>query len=657
MNTLAIDIETYSSIDLAKQGLYRYKESDDFEILLFAYKLNEEPVEVIDLVKDKILPQFIIDLLYDENTLKTAYNTNFEFECINEHLKRNELAPMKLNQWDDTMFLSAYAGYGGSLKNTALLLGLPENSQKDRSGTLLINKFSKPRKPTKYDKRTRNMPEDDPKSWERFIEYNRQDVVVESAIREKLKKIKPPELERKAFELDYKIISNGVLIDTDLVDSALQLDEYEKTRLKQEICELTGIENPKSNVQFTAWLEKELGHPVSSISKDALPEVLEECKELNRDDLIEVLNKRSELHKTSLAKYKAISRMICKDNRIRGMLQFYGTRTGRWAGRGVQVQNLPRNYIDTLDYARNTLKSGNFELLQILYGNLSDTASQLIRTIFIPEKDHFFAVADYSAIEARVIAWLSGEEWRLDVFKNKGGKIYEASAAQLFNVKFEDVCDKSKPEHKFRAQGKVAELALGYGGGVNAITRFDFNNDIPDSQKQGIVNTWRKRSPNIVKLWNDCQRAAEAVITGQAQAVNVKSLTFTYPDNTLAIKLPSGRSLYYPDTRIENGEITYLGQNQTTKKIERIKLWGGKCVENLVQGIARDCLSEALLRLDSLDFEIRFHVHDEVIVEVEEKFRKTALKDIIDLMCIPPKWARDLPLNAAGFECDFYQKD
>lgn len=665
MNTLNIDIETFSSVDLKKEGVYKYTEADDFEIILFGYKLNDGDVKVVDLVTDKTLPDEVIFHLFNPGTLKTAFNASFEITCINKFLEQNGYEKhLDVSQWEDTMLLAAYAGYGSSLKNVAEMLGLPQDKQKDRNGTLLIKKFSSPRKPTARDQRTRVLPRDDPEAWKEFKNYNRQDVIVESTIRNELKNIELPKNEKDGWVLDYKIMSSGIHIDSDLVNAALELDQTEKERLTEEIREITGIVNPKSNKQIKDWLEKKLKHELKSIGKAVVNDLIQECEETNNQDAKKVLLLRQELNKTSLAKYGALDRMKCQDERIRGMLQFYGSRTGRWAGRGVQVQNLPRNYLPNIKLARNLLINNDYELLKIIYGpNLSDIASQLIRTAFIPDENNLFAVSDYSAIEARVIAWLSGEKWRIDAFKNNQD-IYCVSASQMFSVPLEKILDKDAPEHALRAQGKVAELALGYQGAAGAIAAMDFNNAIPEESRNQIVSKWRNKSPHIVQLWQLCENAAIEAIEDKTIVPVRGLLTFEYSElnNCLTIQLPSGRKLYYPDAQVGRnpfGRVAFdfLGINQTSRKIERIFMYGGKIVENCVQAIARDCLAESLLRLDKAGYRIRFHVHDEVIVDVNKDSAKEELDQIMKIMCEPPSWALDLPLNAAGFTTEFYMKD
>ena len=674
MGVLSIDIETFSSVDLKTAGVYRYVESDDFDILLFGYREDNNPVRVIDLASGEKLPDDIYEKLISPEYLKTAYNANFEITCINKWLKSNPyksvmrdiVIQLDPTQWEDTMLLAGYAGYNGSLKSVAEMLGFDEDKQKDKSGTALINKFSKPRKPTKRDKRTRVLPSDDPVAWEQFKEYNRQDVVVETAIRDRLSHFRIPVKEQKAWVLDFNIQNRGLSVDSDLVISALNLDRMEKKRINEQLTTITGVENPKSGPRMKEWLSSQMGREITSLTKETTPKIIEECQQNGMDDVVEALKLRNELMKTSLAKYNKLDAMTCNDGKIHGILQFYGTKTGRWAGRGVQVQNLPRNSLPAIGSARELLKFEMWDAMRLIYGsNLSDIASQLIRTAFIPRDGFKYAVADYSAIEARVIAWLSGEKWRLDVFKTTG-KIYEASAAQMFNVSFEKICDKNAPEHKLRAQGKVAELALGYQGGANALARMDYNNAIPPEERERIVAQWRGKSPHIVRLWNDCENAATKALNYPNYVFRVAGDKLAFclhsTDNVLEIVLPSGRSLFYPGwatakNRYGHDSLSYLGVNQTTKKIGRIEMYGGKIVENIIQATARDCLSEALLRLNDAGYDIKFHVHDEVIVEVPDDNPESALDDIISIMCQTPKWADGLPLNAEGFVSDFYMKD
>lgn len=663
MKSLSIDIETYSSVDLSKSGVFKYVESPDFDVLLFAYKVNNDPVKVVDLASGEKIPEEILLDLSDPTVLKTAFNASFEITCLKRWFEtQNSKVTIDPRQWEDTMLRASYSGYTGSLKSVAETLDLKEEEQKDKRGTLLINLFSKPRKPSKKNPNTRVLPEDEPEKWEQFKEYNRRDVEVEFAIRNALIDVVIPEKEKAGWLLDFKIQERGVRVDMRLVESALNLDKAEKARLTHELQLLTGISNPKSGPQIKEWLNRKLDREISTLTKDSVPELIKECEEEGQDEVATALELRQELTKTSLAKYSRIKEMVCQDNKVHGILKFYGSRTGRWAGRGVQIQNLPRNYLISIGSARELFLDGNYEGLKLVYGfNLSDIASQLIRTSFVPDDGKMFAVADYSAIEARVIAWLSGEEWRLNVFRTTG-KIYEESAAQLFNVPFEKICDKSAPEHKYRAQGKVAELALGYQGGPAAIEKFDPDGNIPKANRASIVERWREKSPHIVKLWWDCNNAALDAIDNPGQIFKVNGLAFKYDTKSLSVTLPSGRNIYYPNAKIGTDSygrrvFEYTGMIQATRKIGQVYMYGGKIVENVIQSIARDCLAEALLKLDKAGYDIKFHVHDEVIIEVNKETAEEDLKKIIGIMCEPPEWAPDLPLNAEGFVSEFYMKD
>ncbi len=664
MKTLSIDIETFSSVDLGKSGVFKYVESPDFQILLFAYKYDNTETQVVDIASGENLPPQVLEDLTNPQVLKTAFNAVFEITCIDKWLDINPNLNIQLDptQWEDTMFRAAYASYTGGLKQVAEALNFEKDKQKDARGTNLIKKFSQPRKPTKNNKNTRLYPTDDIISWQEFKEYNRQDVEVEYAIREALKDIKIPEKEKEGWLLDLEIQRRGVGVDIDLVDSALNLDKSEKGRLTHELQLITGLNNPGSVKQMKEWLSQQLNKEVKSLTKDTVPQLIQECQEKGLKEVELALKLRQELAKTSLSKYAKIKDMVCEDGRVHGILQFYGSRTGRWAGRGVQVQNLPRNYLVSIEAARSLFKGGYYEGLSLIYGsNLSDTASQLIRTSFIPKPGKMFAVADYSAIEARVIAWLSGEEWRLNVFRTTG-KIYEESAAQLFNVPFEKICDKNAPEHSLRSQGKVAELALGYQGAVNAIEKFDPGHAIPLEDRPRIVKQWRKKSPCIVQLWRDCEQAAIKAIKNPGMSIPVKCLIFKCENDYLTITLPSKRKLYYPEPRLGvnpygRDSFDYKGLIQESRKIGRVYMYGGKLVENVTQAVARDCLAESLLKLNKAGYEIDFHVHDEVIIEVNKENAKEELDRIIEIMCEQPTWAKELPLNAAGFVSEFYMKD
>ena len=655
MTHLNIDIETYSSIDIKKSGAYKYALSDDFEILLFAYSIDGAPVQIVDLAQGEKIPENIIELLKDKNCIKHAYNAAFEWWCLNQ---AGYSTP--LEQWHCTMIHGLYTGYCAGLGATGKALGLAEDKQKLNTGLALIRYFSIPCKPTKSNgKRTRNLPQHEPEKWDLFKEYCVQDVVTEMEIAKTLAPFPVPEREWHLWHLDIEMNARGVKVDTDLVRGALAIDDTTKAELMEEAKRITGLENPNSTQQMLGWLSGR-GEEVDNLRKATVKTLLEDKLD---GDVRRALEIRQELAKTSVKKYQAMADAICPDDRIRGLLQFYGAnRTGRWAGRLVQVQNLPRNYLETLDMARHLIEHADHKSLELIYGNVPDTLSQLIRTAFIPSEGHIFAVSDFSAIEARVIAWLAGEKWRMDVFKTHG-KIYEASASQMFNVPIETIV-KGRENYALRAKGKVAELALGYQGSVGALKAMGADKmGLSDTELKDIVNLWRKSSSNIVQLWRDMEDAAIDVLES-GNTVEVKCLTLRREfdlatgQDFLTIELPAGRKLYYPKPQVKEGQygpqFCYYGVNQTTKKWEQIDMYGGKLVENVVQAIARDCLAETLLRLEKAQWPIVFHVHDEVILDVPGSVK---LEDVVDLMRQPIDWAPGLVLNAAGFTGNYYMKD
>ena len=661
---LEIDIETYSDIDLAKAGVYAYTESPAFEILLIGYKLDDQPVEVLEtwprawqadrLNLEKRGCAEFWDALIDPDVIKYAYNANFERTCLAAWTGR----PMPPEQWRCTMVHACTLGLPASLKAVGEALGLKAEEQKDRAGADLIRYFCSPCKPTKTNKgRTRNMPYDDPEKWARFIEYNRQDVVTESVIREKLAIYPIPDPEQDLWSLDQHMNDHGIRVDRTLVKNILEFDETYQEKLKEEARELTGLSNPNSLMQLKEWILEKTGMEVDSITKDTLPELLEKTK--NQPDVSRMLRIRQELGKTSTKKYAAIQNAVCGDGRLRGILQFYGaSRTGRWAGRIVQVHNLPQNKIPDIDLARQLAADGDFEGLQLLFGEVPFVFSQLIRTAFIPSEGSTFVVADFSAIEARVIAWLAGEEWRLEVFRTHG-KIYEASASQMFHVPIENI----KKGSRLRQQGKVAELALGYGGAFGAIKAMDKDGSIPDEEIPMLVANWRKASPNICKFWRTCEEAAKAAIRDRRTVKLKNGIRFSYINRILFIHLLSGRKLAYYDAKVESygdtpESITYAGVDDQ-KHWGRLETWGGKLVENIVQATARDCLAETMKRVDAAGYTIVMHVHDEIICDVPYKDRGNGddLKAITDIMAVPPDWAPGLPLRGDGYVTPFYKKD
>jgi DNA polymerase len=662
MQTLAIDIETYSSADLKKSGVYKYVEAPDFEILLLAYRLDDGPVKVIDLTKgpaplslDRLRISELVVLLTDPTVLKTAHSAAFERACIAKYFGIT-LPP---EQWECTLVKATMLGLPAALEMAAKALSL--DAQKDSEGKALIKYFCVPCKPTKANGgRTRNLPEHDPEKWSRFIEYNRQDVVVEQSLRQSISFFEIPEQERRLWHLDQRVNDRGILLEPQFVHNAIRLDAEYRQRLEEEAITLTGLANPNSAAQLKAWLSEALDMEVDKLRKGDIPTLLKASDSCLVD---RVLTIRAEMSKTSVKKYEAMRSVICKDNRARGLLQFYGAnRTGRWAGRLVQVQNLPQNHLADLDLARKLVQKGDCELLEMMYGNVPDTLSQLIRTAFIAPEGSRFLVADFSAIEARVIAWLAGEKWRLDVF-NTHGKIYEASAAQMFKVPIESVTKGSD----LRQKGKVSELALGYQGGPNALISMGaLKMGLKEEELPALVKMWRNANKQIVKLWYDVEEAAvEAVETGEprcytTQVNGARSLYFHVSGNWFYITLPSGRKLsYLKPTLVPNkfggNSLCYLGVDQTTKAWRRIDTYGGKLVENIVQAIARDCLAYAMLNLDTAGYKIVMHVHDEIVAEMPEGCG--SLEEINAIMGQPIPWAKGLPLKADSYETNYYKKD
>lgn len=652
---LSIDIETYSSVDLTKSGLYKYVQSPDFEILLFAYSFDDEPVEVVDLTqKGRTLPQRVLWALQDPNVKKTAFNAAFEWYCINKFF----VSP--LEQWECTMVHAYYAGYAGGLGLVAEAMGMPPDKKKDTAGKALIKLFCCPNgKKTKKHPYDRVLPKHEPEKWQLFIEYNRQDVVVEKAIKEKLDKYPLPEQEQRYWIMDQAINAYGVKTDASLIDGALYIKDATKQELKESIRAITGIDNPGSDDQIKKYILDTTGVEIKSLEKSVVDEVM--AKVAGYPDVVQMLALRKQLAKSSLAKYATLKNGTCTDGRFRGMLQFYGTRTGRFAGRAVQPQNLPRNYMGTLDIARRLVMEKNIDMLKLIYGDVQDTASQLIRTAFVPAEGCIFAVADYSAIEARVIAWLAGENWKLDVFRTHG-KIYEASASAMFGVPLEKIT-KGNPEYALRAKGKVAELALGYQGADGALIQMGaLKMGLEEEELPDIVRRWRASNPRIKDLWYKVDEAAvRCVKYGETQYLP-KGVVISRDQECLFIKLPSGRQLFYLHPVIVPGKwdkdaVAFEGRAQQAKKWVRIDTYGGKLVENIVQAIARDCLVEALYKLHCAGYKICFHVHDEVILEIPKNDPYYNLDNAIKIMCEPPAWAPDLPLNADGFTSDYYKKD
>ncbi|HBG2059100.1 TPA: DNA polymerase [Clostridioides difficile] len=652
MRTLSIDIETYSDLDIKKVGVYRYVDSANFEILLFAYAFDNEEVKVIDLVNDEELPKEVIEALNDNKVIKSAFNANFERTAISKFLNIN----LKPNEWSCTMIKALTLGLPGSLDSVSKALKFNEDKQKMKEGKALIQYFCKPCKATKVNKgRTRNLPIHDMEKWNKFKEYCKQDVVVEREIRNKLSKYKTTEREIKLWYLDQRINDTGIKVDTELIENAIECDKRYTEKLTKEAIKITGLNNPNSLAQLKKWLSDKVGFEITSLTKESIPEIL---KQVDDENVVRTLELRKLMSKTSIKKYEAMKLAKGNDNRVRGLLQFYGAnRTGRWAGRLVQVQNLPQNHIEDLDLARNLLKEGDFDLIELLYDSVPDVLSQLIRTAFIPSEGHRFIVSDFSAIEARVIAWLAGEKWRLDVF-NSHGKIYEASASQMFKVPIESI----KKGDPLRQKGKISELALGYGGSIGALTSMGaIKMGLDEDELQPLVTTWRNANPNITKFWWDVDKAAKKAIKDRTIVKLQHGIKFIYNPGVLFIELPSGRRLSYlrpkiePHTTFSGDKITYEGMEQTSKQWKRIDTYGPKLVENIVQATARDCLREAMFNVTDAGYSIVMHVHDELVIDVDKK--GGSLEEVNSIMRKEISWAKGLPLKADGYECDYYKKD
>ena len=659
MHHLSIDLETYSSVPIAKAGAQKYIQSPDFEILLFAYSLDGGDVQIIDLAQGELLPQWLASALSDPQYIKHAYNASFEWGCLSKFM-----GTLPIDQWRCTMFHGLYCGYTAGLDATGKALGLPADKQKLSTGKALIRYFCVPCAPTKTNGgRTRNYPRHDPAKWALFKEYCIGDVTTEMEILHRLENFPvPPELE-KQWQTDVLINARGVAVDMDMVRGALWIGETTRDQLTEEAVTLSGLDNPNSVKQLMQWLEEELDEELTDLRKDTVSRLLN--GNLTNDTARRMLEIRQELGKTSTKKYNAIEAAVCADGRVRGLLQFYGAnRTGRWAGRLVQVQNLPRTYVEPLPLARDLVKRRETASLRALFGSVPDTLSQLIRTSFIAEPSNALVDADFSAIEARVISWLAGESWRLDVFRTHG-KIYEASASQMFGIPLERI-KKGNPEYALRQKGKVAELALGYQGGTGALIKMGaLDMGLTEAELPDIVNRWRDTNKRIRDLWYSMEAAAVQVIqTGQP--VGLRSLVLAREMDAgnnldfLTIRLPSGRKLYYAHPSLGQNQwgkpsITYMGMDQTTKKWKLIETYGGKLVENCVQAIARDCLAEAIERLEAANYPVVFHVHDEVVVECAAE--RASLDDIAAIMEQPVSWAPDLPLGADGWVGAFYKKD
>ena len=644
MKRMNIDIETYSEADLSKSGVYKYVDAPGFEVLLFGYSADGGPVKVISLAEGKELPQKIKEALLDDTVLKFAFNAQFERVCLEKYLGVH-LAP---DAWRCTMVASLYLGLPGSLAQVGAVLGVEK--KKLETGKDLIKFFSVPCKPTKTNGgRTRNLPEHDREKWQQFITYNARDVETEMEIMEKVARFPVPDFLWKQYAQDQRINDLGIELDMALVTQAIKCDEESREQYLKRAQELTGLENPNSPIQLKEWILSN-GVEMETLTKAEVASVMETAT----GPVKEVLELRQLLSKSSVKKYVAMETCRCSDGRAHGLLQFYGAnRTGRWAGRLVQVQNLPQNHIPDLAAARNLIKSGCFEAVELLYDSIPDTLSQLIRTAFVPREGCKFMVADFSAIEARVIAWLAGESWRQEVFRNNGD-IYCASASQMFGVPVE----KHGVNGELRQKGKIAELALGYGGGVGAmISMGAIDMGLSEEELQPIVDSWRQSNPAIVKLWWDVHRCVIKAVKDK-QPQTYKCLTFEYQSGMLFIGLPSGRRLAYAKPSVyrndyDRDEIAYMGVD-ATKKWGKINSYGPKFVENIIQAMSRDILAEAMERLEAAGYDIVMHVHDEAVIEAP---RDAVLDDACRIMSKATDWTPGLILNAAGYECEFYQKD
>ena len=644
MKRMNIDIETYSEADLSKSGVYKYVDAPGFEVLLFGYSADGGPAKVISLAEGEELPQEIREALLDDTVLKFAFNAQFERVCLGKYLGVH-LAP---DAWRCTMVASLYLGLPGSLAPVGAVLGVEKQTL--QTGKDLIKFFSVPCKPTKTNGgRTRNLPEHDREKWEQFITYNARDVETEMEIMDKVARFPVPDFLWKQYTQDQRINDLGIELDMALVTQAIKCDEESRNRYLKRAQELTGLENPNSPIQLKEWVLSN-GVEMETLTKAEVASVMETATE----PVKEVLELRLLLSKSSVKKYLAMKTCRCSDGRAHGLLQFYGAnRTGRWAGRLVQVQNLPQNHIPDFAVARNLIKSGCFEAVELLYDSIPDTLSQLIRTAFVPREGCKFMVADFSAIEARVIAWLAGESWRQEVFRNNGD-IYCASASQMFGVPVE----KHGVNGELRQKGKIAELALGYGGGVGAmISMGAIDMGLAEEELQPIVDSWRQSNPAIVKLWWDVHRCVIKAVKDK-QPQTYKCLTFEYQSGMLFIGLPSGRRLAYAKSSVyrndyDRDEIAYMGVD-ATKKWGKINSYGPKFVENIIQAMSRDILAEAMERLEAADYDIVMHVHDEAVIEAP---RDAVLDDACRIMSKTPDWTPGLILNAAGYECEFYQKD
>ena len=649
MKKLSCDIETFSDVDLIRCGVYKYADSPNFEMLLFAYAVDDGDVHIIDIAGGEELPEEIIQAIKSDTVVKTAYNAQFERVCLSRYLKLPDGEYLNPQSWYCTAVQAAELALPLSLADVGSVLGLER--QKMTEGKELIKYFCVPCKPTKSNgNRTRNRPCHDINKWETFKKYCMRDVDVERQIADKLKMYPISDEEHRLYVLDQIINDRGVLVDSELAEQAVKLNSIQMAVAVEQAYMITGLENPNSVTQLKQWL-KEKGVEIESLSKKSVKSLADETD----GDVSEMLKLRLLMAKTSVKKYEAVIRSVCSDNRVHGMMRFCGAnRTGRWSGNILQPQNLPQNHLPDLTLARDIVKDGDFEMLDMMFGNVPNVLSELIRTVLIPKPNHRFIVADFSAIEARVLAWIAGEQWRIDTFKN-GGDIYCASASKMFKVPVE----KHGVNGELRQKGKISELACGYGGSVGALKNMGaVEMGVQENELQGLINDWRNANPHIVRFWYEVGNAAMKAIK-EKTTVPLGKLVFAYERGILFIRLPSGRRLSYIKPRIGTNRfggdsITYMGIN-SAKKWDRLETFGGKLTENIVQGTARDLLANALINAANAGYDTVFHVHDEIICEVPNGYG--SVDELCKLMCIKPEWADGLPLNADGFECEYYKKE
>lgn len=652
MSDLFIDVETYSAVGLSECGAYKYTASPDFEMLIFSYAVNNGPVYTVDLAQGEEMPEGFVAMLMDPTVRKHAHNAVFE------RLSFKRIGfDVPAEQWHCTSVKAAYCGLPLSLEQVSKVLDI-KNKKLD-TGKLLIKYFSCPCKPTKVNGgRTRNYPEHAPEKWEMYKEYNRYDVLAEREIYYLLERYQIPDIERTLYCTDQAINDRGIMIDRTLAASAIAINEEYTAKLQKELVELTGLTNPNSTSQLKTWITQQTGIAISSLAKEAMPSVLEALKDY--PEVLRVLDLKNRISRTSIKKYYAMINCATDDDRVRGTFQFYGAnRTGRWAGRLLQLQNLAKNHVDNIEIPRELVRNRDLDTIEMLYDDASDILSQLIRTGIIAPEGKILSVADFSAIEARVISWLADEKWRMDVFHGDG-KIYEATGSKMFGVPIKAITKGSE----LRQKSKISELALGFGGAVGAMKRMGGERmGLSDAEMMSLTRKWRDANPKIVELWSEIEDCAIDAITYCTEIVGTaQNLRFKYDGKNLQIVLPSGRSLFYNSPYLVTvkgrKEIRYKGLNQVTKQWETIESYGGKLTENVVQATARDLLAHALINLTKAGFKITMHIHDEVIAEIPyDGTEQQTYNKMVEIMSTPPEWAKDLPLAADGYLTTFYKKD